>query len=106
MTHEEALAMTNYYQNKPATLHGRDVKIYLSKELMVIEVRTQSELAKWKMYLYFIRLFLKYNNWAQSLFLVAVGIWDRLIIGMADHQSQYSAFFQFFWNSGIFIIIF
>ncbi|KAM9470731.1 matrin 3-like 1.2 isoform 2-T2 [Clarias gariepinus] len=37
MTHEEALAMTNYYQNKPATLHGRDVKIYLSKELLVIE---------------------------------------------------------------------
>ncbi|KAF5893696.1 matrin-3-like, partial [Clarias magur] len=37
MTHEEALAMSNYYQNKPATLHGRDVKIYLSKELLVIE---------------------------------------------------------------------
>ncbi|MCJ8734230.1 hypothetical protein PDJAM_G00232950 [Pangasius djambal] len=36
-THEEALAMTNHYQNKPATLHGREVKIYLSKELLVIE---------------------------------------------------------------------
>ncbi|XP_060741572.1 matrin 3-like 1.2 [Tachysurus vachellii] len=36
-THEEALAMTNHYQNKPATLHGRDVKIYLSKDLLVIE---------------------------------------------------------------------
>ncbi|GAA6099198.1 matrin 3-like 1.2 [Tachysurus ichikawai] len=36
-THEEALAMTNHYQNKPATLHGREVKIYLSKDLLVIE---------------------------------------------------------------------
>ncbi|XP_017329522.1 matrin 3-like 1.2 [Ictalurus punctatus] len=36
-THEEALSMTNHYQNKPATLHGREVKIYLSKELLVIE---------------------------------------------------------------------
>lgn len=38
--------MTNHYQNKPATLHGREVKIYLSKELLVIEVRLQSELVK------------------------------------------------------------
>ncbi|KAK3565100.1 hypothetical protein QTP86_033156, partial [Hemibagrus guttatus] len=36
-THEEAFAMTNHYQNKPAILHGRDVKIYLSKDLLVIE---------------------------------------------------------------------
>ncbi|XP_060784014.1 matrin-3-like [Neoarius graeffei] len=37
MTHENALAMTNHYQNKPAILHGREVKVYLSKELLVIE---------------------------------------------------------------------
>uniref|UniRef100_A0AAR2KR85 Matrin 3-like 1.1 n=1 Tax=Pygocentrus nattereri TaxID=42514 RepID=A0AAR2KR85_PYGNA len=36
-THEEALAMSNYYQKKPATLHGKDVHIYISKELLVIE---------------------------------------------------------------------
>ncbi|TSK28132.1 Matrin-3 [Bagarius yarrelli] len=36
-THEEALAMTNYYQNKPATLHGKEVKVYLSRDLLVIE---------------------------------------------------------------------
>ncbi|XP_036424400.1 matrin 3-like 1.2 isoform X2 [Colossoma macropomum] len=36
-THEEALAMSNYYQKKPATLHGKDVQIYISKELLVIE---------------------------------------------------------------------
>ncbi|XP_056327950.1 matrin 3-like 1.2 isoform X2 [Danio aesculapii] len=35
-THEEALAMANYYQRKPAILHGKDIKIYLSKELMAI----------------------------------------------------------------------
>uniref|UniRef100_A0A8C2HIE0 Matrin 3-like 1.1 n=1 Tax=Cyprinus carpio TaxID=7962 RepID=A0A8C2HIE0_CYPCA len=36
-THEEALAMANYYQRKPAILHGKEIHIYLSKELMVIE---------------------------------------------------------------------
>lgn len=35
-THEEALAMANYYQRKPAILHGKEIKIYLSKELMAI----------------------------------------------------------------------
>uniref|UniRef100_W5KTR9 Matrin 3-like 1.1 n=1 Tax=Astyanax mexicanus TaxID=7994 RepID=W5KTR9_ASTMX len=36
-THEEALAMDNYYRKKPATLHGNEVHIYISKELLVIE---------------------------------------------------------------------
>ncbi|XP_039510378.1 matrin-3-like [Pimephales promelas] len=36
-THEEALAMANYYQRKPAILHGKEIHIYLSKELMAIE---------------------------------------------------------------------
>lgn len=36
-THEEALAMANYYHRKPAILHGKEIKIYLSKELLVIE---------------------------------------------------------------------
>ncbi len=41
-THEEALAMANYYQRKPAILHGKDIHIYLSKELMVIEGKNVS----------------------------------------------------------------
>ncbi|XP_067314141.1 matrin 3-like 1.2 [Pseudorasbora parva] len=36
-THEEALAMANYYQRKPAILLGKEIHIYLSKELMAIE---------------------------------------------------------------------
>ncbi|XP_051506623.1 matrin-3-like [Myxocyprinus asiaticus] len=36
-THEEALAMANYYQRKPAILNGKEIEIYLSKELMVIK---------------------------------------------------------------------
>ncbi|XP_052005562.1 matrin-3-like [Xyrauchen texanus] len=36
-THEEALAMANYYQRNPATLNGKEIEIYLSKELMVIK---------------------------------------------------------------------
>ncbi|XP_048033052.1 matrin-3-like [Megalobrama amblycephala] len=36
-THDEALAMANYYQRKPAILHGKEIHIYLSKELMQIE---------------------------------------------------------------------
>lgn len=31
--------MANYYQRKPAILHGKEIHIYLSKELMAIEVR-------------------------------------------------------------------
>ncbi|XP_072519488.1 matrin 3-like 1.2 [Salminus brasiliensis] len=36
-SHEEALAMSNHYHKKPATLHGKEVHIYISKELLVIE---------------------------------------------------------------------
>ncbi|XP_030650046.1 matrin-3 [Chanos chanos] len=36
-THEEALAMVSYYQRKPALLYGKEIQIYLSKELLVIE---------------------------------------------------------------------
>ncbi|XP_051506626.1 matrin-3-like isoform X2 [Myxocyprinus asiaticus] len=36
-THEEALAMANYYQRKPAILNGKEIRIYLSKELLVIK---------------------------------------------------------------------
>ncbi|XP_052005559.1 matrin-3-like isoform X1 [Xyrauchen texanus] len=36
-THEEALAMANYYQRKPAILNGKEIHIYLSKELLVIK---------------------------------------------------------------------
>ncbi|XP_076877969.1 matrin 3-like 1.2 [Brachyhypopomus gauderio] len=42
-THEEALAMANFYQKKPAILHGKDVQIYLSKELLVIEKSDRPE---------------------------------------------------------------
>ncbi|XP_052430459.1 matrin-3 isoform X1 [Carassius gibelio] len=42
-THEEALAMANYYQRKPAILHGKEIHIYLSKELMVIEKSGRSD---------------------------------------------------------------
>ncbi|XDV37018.1 hypothetical protein PO909_006712, partial [Leuciscus waleckii] len=36
-THEEALAMANYYQRKPAMLHGKEIQVYLSKELTAIK---------------------------------------------------------------------
>ncbi|XP_035388114.1 matrin-3-like [Electrophorus electricus] len=42
-THEEALAMANFYQKKPAILHGKEVQIYLSKELLVIEKSDRPE---------------------------------------------------------------
>ncbi|TRY97457.1 hypothetical protein DNTS_008199 [Danionella cerebrum] len=35
-THEEALAMANFYQRKPAILHGKEIKLYLSKDLLAI----------------------------------------------------------------------
>jgi len=38
-THEEALAMANYYKRKPAILHGKEMQVYLSKELIGIKVR-------------------------------------------------------------------
>ncbi|XP_026859383.2 matrin-3-like [Electrophorus electricus] len=42
-THEEALAMANFYQKTPAILHGKKVQIYLSKELLVIEKSERPE---------------------------------------------------------------
>ncbi|KAF7654393.1 hypothetical protein LDENG_00070710 [Lucifuga dentata] len=36
-THQEALAMVNYYQQHPASLYGKPITFYLSKELLVIE---------------------------------------------------------------------
>ncbi|ROL55500.1 Matrin-3 [Anabarilius grahami] len=36
-THEEALAMANYYKRKPAILNGKEIQVYLSKELMAIK---------------------------------------------------------------------
>ncbi|XP_056106320.1 matrin-3-like [Rhinichthys klamathensis goyatoka] len=36
-THEEALAMANYYKRKPAILHGKEIQVYLSKELIAIK---------------------------------------------------------------------
>lgn len=31
--------MANYYQRKPAMLHGKEIQVYLSKELTEIKVR-------------------------------------------------------------------
>ncbi|KAG7464976.1 hypothetical protein MATL_G00171330 [Megalops atlanticus] len=36
-THEEAVAMVNFYQRKPAVLHGKVITLYLSQELRTIE---------------------------------------------------------------------
>ncbi|KAJ8394050.1 hypothetical protein AAFF_G00053940 [Aldrovandia affinis] len=36
-THEEAFAMVNFYQRKPAVMHGKEINIYLSQELITIE---------------------------------------------------------------------
>ncbi|XP_029917119.1 matrin 3-like 1.2 [Myripristis murdjan] len=36
-THQEASDMVNYYQQHPATMYGKPITFYLSKELMVIE---------------------------------------------------------------------
>ncbi|KAJ8338456.1 hypothetical protein SKAU_G00374220 [Synaphobranchus kaupii] len=36
-THEEGLAMAKFYQKNPAVMHGKEITIYLSQELMRIE---------------------------------------------------------------------
>ncbi|XP_056151171.1 matrin 3-like 1.2 [Lampris incognitus] len=41
-THQEALDMVNYYKQHQATLYGKPVTFYLSKELMVIEKDNRS----------------------------------------------------------------
>lgn len=38
-THEEALAVAEFYQRKPAMVHGKEVQLYLSREIAVIDVR-------------------------------------------------------------------
>lgn len=38
-SHEEALDMVNYYEQNPAALYGKAITFYLSKRLLVIEVR-------------------------------------------------------------------
>jgi len=37
-SHQEAVDMVNYYKKHPAKLNGRQITLYLSKELLVIEV--------------------------------------------------------------------
>ena len=37
-THKEARDVVSYYQQNPAVLHGKQITLYLSKELMVIQV--------------------------------------------------------------------
>ncbi|XP_061089638.1 matrin-3-like [Conger conger] len=36
-THEQALAMVDFYQRKPAEMHGEKITIYLSQELITIQ---------------------------------------------------------------------
>lgn len=38
-SHEEAVDMVNYYKQQPASLYGKPISFYLSKTLLVIEVR-------------------------------------------------------------------
>lgn len=38
-SHEEAVDMVNYYKQNPASLYGKPISFYLSKTLLVIEVR-------------------------------------------------------------------
>lgn len=38
-SHEEAVDMVNYYKQHPASLYGKPISFYLSKTLLVIEVR-------------------------------------------------------------------
>lgn len=38
-SHEEAMDMVNYYKDNPASLYGKSLNFYLSKTLLVIEVR-------------------------------------------------------------------
>ncbi|XP_076148522.1 matrin 3-like 1.2 [Alosa pseudoharengus] len=41
-THEEALAVAEFYQRKPAIVHGKEVQVYLSREIAVID-KSQNE---------------------------------------------------------------
>lgn len=39
-SHEEAVDMVNYYKQNQASLYGKSISFYLSKTLLVIEVRS------------------------------------------------------------------
>uniref|UniRef100_A0AAY4E6C4 Uncharacterized protein n=1 Tax=Denticeps clupeoides TaxID=299321 RepID=A0AAY4E6C4_9TELE len=41
-SHEEAQAMADYYQRKTARVHGKEVHVYLSQDLLVIELKQGS----------------------------------------------------------------
>lgn len=40
-SHEEAADMVNYHKENPASLYGKPLSFYLSKTLLVIEVRPE-----------------------------------------------------------------
>lgn len=40
-SHEEAVDMVNYHKENPASLYGKPLSFYLSKTLLVIEVRPE-----------------------------------------------------------------
>ncbi|CDQ86592.1 unnamed protein product [Oncorhynchus mykiss] len=42
-THKEARDVVSYYQQNPAMLHGKQITLYLSKELMVIQAKQGKE---------------------------------------------------------------
>ncbi|KAM9510846.1 uncharacterized protein ACWYII_045553 isoform 3-T3 [Salvelinus alpinus] len=42
-THKEARDVVSYYQQNPAVLHGKQITLYLSKELMVIQKDRRTE---------------------------------------------------------------
>lgn len=41
-THEEAKAMADFYQRKPAMVNGKEVQLYLSREIAVIDVSSST----------------------------------------------------------------
>lgn len=45
-SHEEAADMVNYHKENPASLYGKPLSFYLSKTLLVIEVRPEMFLTK------------------------------------------------------------
>nr|XP_015205383.1 PREDICTED: matrin-3-like [Lepisosteus oculatus]XP_015205384.1 PREDICTED: matrin-3-like [Lepisosteus oculatus]XP_015205385.1 PREDICTED: matrin-3-like [Lepisosteus oculatus] len=43
LTHEEAAAVVNFYQQKPAVIHGKKITLYLSPEIYTINKRRSGE---------------------------------------------------------------
>lgn len=41
-SHEEAVDMVNFHKENPASLYGKPLSFYLSKTLLVIEVRPET----------------------------------------------------------------